>query len=65
MRTDVSLTLFLAQPENYEGGSLVIESAAGEQEFKLAAGSPNAMLANSFDGVLLYWAQQEWLTRDM
>jgi len=39
MRTDVSFTLFLADPETYEGGALVIESAAGEQEFKLAAGS--------------------------
>ena len=39
MRTDVSFTLFLAEPEAYEGGALVIESAAGEQEFKLTAGS--------------------------
>jgi PKHD-type hydroxylase len=39
MRTDVSFTLFLTEPETYEGGALVVESAAGEQEFKLAAGS--------------------------
>ncbi|HEY1363499.1 MAG TPA: Fe2+-dependent dioxygenase [Xanthobacteraceae bacterium] len=39
MRTDVSFTLFLAEPETYEGGALVIETAAGEQDFKLAAGS--------------------------
>ena|SRR5215831_13541008 len=39
MRTDVSFTLFLAEPENYEGGALVVETAAGEQEFKLTAGS--------------------------
>jgi PKHD-type hydroxylase len=39
MRTDVSFTLFLAEPETYEGGALVIETAAGEQAFKLAAGS--------------------------
>ena len=39
MRTDVSFTLLLAEPETYEGGALVIESATGEQEFKLAAGS--------------------------
>src|SRR5262249_12307659 len=38
-RSDVSFTLFLAEPESYEGGALVIESAAGEQEFRLAAGS--------------------------
>jgi PKHD-type hydroxylase len=39
MRTDVSFTLFLAEPETYEGGALVVETAAGEQEFKLLAGS--------------------------
>src|SRR5215217_8000843 len=39
MRTDVSFTLFLCDPESYEGGELVIESAAGEDAVKLAAGS--------------------------
>lgn len=39
MRTDVSFTLFLADPDSYEGGELVIESSAGEQSFKLPAGS--------------------------
>ena len=39
MRTDVCFTLFLAEPETYEGGALVVETAAGEQEFKLPAGS--------------------------
>jgi PKHD-type hydroxylase len=39
LRTDVSFTLFLADPESYDGGELVIESAAGEESFKLAAGS--------------------------
>ena len=39
MRTDVSFTLFLADPETYEGGELVIESSAGEQSFKLPAGA--------------------------
>ncbi|HKF08617.1 MAG TPA: Fe2+-dependent dioxygenase [Xanthobacteraceae bacterium] len=39
MRTDVSFTLFLAEPETYEGGALVIETVTGEQAFKLAAGS--------------------------
>jgi PKHD-type hydroxylase len=39
MRTDVSFTLFPAEPETYEGGALVIETAAGEQAFKLGAGS--------------------------
>lgn len=38
MRTDVSFTLFLAEPEAYDGGELVIESAGGEDEIKLAPG---------------------------
>jgi len=39
MRTDVSFTLFLSEPETYDGGDLVIESASGEDTVKLAAGS--------------------------
>jgi len=39
MRTDVSFTLFLSDPEAYDGGELVIESASGEDAVKLAAGS--------------------------
>ena len=39
MRTDVSFTLFLSDPESYDGGELVIESASGEDGVKLAAGS--------------------------
>lgn len=39
MRTDVSLTLFLSDPADYDGGELVIESTAGEQDIKLPPGS--------------------------
>ena len=39
MRTDMSVTVFLSEPDEYDGGGLVIESAAGEQEVKLAAGA--------------------------
>jgi PKHD-type hydroxylase len=39
MRTDVSFTLFLSEPESYDGGELVIESASGEDAVKLDAGS--------------------------
>ena len=38
VRTDVSATLFLSDPEEYEGGELVIEDSYGEQRVKLAAG---------------------------
>jgi PKHD-type hydroxylase len=39
MRTDVSFTLFLSDPASYDGGELVIESAAGDDPVKLDAGS--------------------------
>jgi PKHD-type hydroxylase len=39
MRTDVSFTLFLSEPDSYDGGELVIESASGEDAVKLSAGS--------------------------
>ncbi|PNW56128.1 UNVERIFIED_CONTAM: Fe2+-dependent dioxygenase [Euhalothece sp. KZN 001] len=38
IRTDVSLTLFLSNPESYEGGELILETTLGEQSFKLKAG---------------------------
>lgn len=38
-RTDVSFTLFLSEPDSYDGGELVIENASGEDAIKLAAGS--------------------------
>ena len=38
IRTDVSFTLFLAEPEAYDGGALVIESPSGEDAVKLPAG---------------------------
>ncbi len=39
LRSDVSITLFLSAPEDYDGGELVIESPGGEASYKLAAGS--------------------------
>jgi PKHD-type hydroxylase len=38
-RTDVSFTIFLAPPDTYEGGELIIDSPAGEEAFKLPTGS--------------------------
>ena len=37
-RSDVSMTLFLSPPESYDGGELVIRSAFGDRQVKLAAG---------------------------
>ena len=38
IRTDLSATLFLAEPEDYDGGELVIEDTYGSHEVKLPAG---------------------------
>lgn len=38
MRTDLSATLFLSEPDEYEGGELIIETQYGAQEVKLPAG---------------------------
>lgn len=38
-RSDVSTTIFLNEPEAYEGGELVMRSSFGEQRIKAAAGS--------------------------
>lgn len=38
MRTDLSATLFLSDPDDYEGGELLIEGPFGAQPVKLAAG---------------------------
>ncbi len=38
-RSDVSITIFLNAPDEYEGGELVVRTAFGEQKTKLDAGS--------------------------
>ena len=38
VRTDLSATLFLNEPEEYDGGELVIEDTYGTQSIKLPAG---------------------------
>ena len=38
LRTDLSATLFLADPESYDGGELIIENDFGSETVKLAAG---------------------------
>lgn len=46
-RSDVAFTLFLADPADYDGGELVIESPLGTQEVKLAAGEAVVYPASS------------------
>lgn len=38
LRSDLSATLFLADPDSYDGGELVVEDRFGEQRVKLPAG---------------------------
>jgi PKHD-type hydroxylase len=38
IRTDLSVTLFLSEPDEYDGGELVVEDNYGSHEVKLAAG---------------------------
>jgi PKHD-type hydroxylase len=38
VRTDISCTLFLAEPDEYEGGELIIEDTFGSKSIKLPAG---------------------------
>jgi PKHD-type hydroxylase len=38
VRTDLSVTLFLAEPDEYDGGELTVEDKYGTQEVKLPAG---------------------------
>lgn len=71
-RSDVSTTLFLSEPDEYEGGELTIRTWYGDQRIKLAAGTavtyPSASLhhvAEVTDGIRLVavtWAQS--LVRD-
>ncbi len=51
IRTDVSMTVFLSEPDEYDGGELVIEDTYGEQRVKLAAGSMVLYAADSLHRV--------------
>jgi PKHD-type hydroxylase len=72
VRTDVSVTLFLTPPEEYDGGELIIEDTYGVQEVKLPAGHAIVYPATSLHQVRpvtrgarvssFFWAQS--LVRD-
>jgi PKHD-type hydroxylase len=38
LRSDISCTLFLSEPDEYDGGELIISDTYGEHEVKLPAG---------------------------
>ena len=39
LRSDLSFTLFLSEPETYEGGALIVDGLDGEREVRLPAGA--------------------------
>ena len=39
LRSDISLTLFLSDPADYEGGELIVENTDGDRSYKLPARS--------------------------
>lgn len=51
IRTDVSCTVFLSDPEDYDGGELIIEGHYGAQSVKLAAGAAVVYPATSLHQV--------------
>jgi PKHD-type hydroxylase len=52
LRTDISCTLFLAEPEEYDGGELVINDTYGEHDVKLPAGDAILYPASSLHRVM-------------
>lgn len=51
VRTDVSTTLFLSDPDDYDGGELVIEDGLSQRRIKLAAGDAIVYPATSLHRV--------------
>nr|B0T179.1 RecName: Full=PKHD-type hydroxylase Caul_0045 [Caulobacter sp. K31] len=51
LRTDLSITVFLSDPDDYDGGELVVEDAYGSHLVKLAAGAAILYPASSLHHV--------------
>lgn len=59
-RTDVSCTLFLSEPDDYDGGELLVEDAYGEHALKLAAGDMILYPASSLHRVAPVTRGSRW-----
>jgi PKHD-type hydroxylase len=51
LRSDIACTLFLAGPDSYDGGELIVEDTYGEHEVKLPAGDAIVYPASSLHRV--------------
>jgi PKHD-type hydroxylase len=60
VRTDLSATLFLTDPADYDGGELVIEDTYGEQSVKFAAGDMVLYPASSLHRVEAVTRGSRW-----
>jgi PKHD-type hydroxylase len=47
LRADVAFTVFLSDPDDYQGGALVIEATDGERAYRLPAGAALVYPANT------------------
>jgi PKHD-type hydroxylase len=59
-RTDLSITLFLNDPDEYEGGELIVEDTYGEHAVKLAAGDAILYPASSLHRVAPVTRGSRW-----
>jgi PKHD-type hydroxylase len=50
-RSDIAITIFLSDPQSYDGGELVIRTSFGDREIKLAAGDAIMYPASSLHRV--------------
>jgi PKHD-type hydroxylase len=60
MRADVSTTLFLTEPEDYDGGELVVEDTYGSHSVKLPAGDMIVYPATSLHHVTPITRGSRW-----
>jgi PKHD-type hydroxylase len=60
IRTDLSMTLFLTPPEDYDGGELIVQDTYGEHAVKLPAGSMILYPASSLHRVAPIGRGSRW-----
>lgn len=60
VRTDLSITVFLSSPDEYEGGELVIDTLEGAHQVKLAAGDAVLYDATRLHRVQAVTAGERW-----